>query len=149
MADSMITSLTQKTPPAGTEEFPVNDSGSDAKVTIQDVWNTQLGVKQIRNSIPSSIGTTGTLNLDFSIEELADLGTQTGDITFTTSNLAKGRSKTIRIKGNGSTITLPSWILLGGVTSPITLANNKYCILTMTSFGTTDADVVCAYAVQS
>lgn len=73
----------------------------------------------------------------------------TGNITFTTSNLAAGRSKTVRIVSDGSsrTFTFPSWVFVGAA-APASIAANKTAILTLTSFGTTDADVVAAYSVQ-
>lgn len=76
--------------------------------------------------------------------------TLAGDIEFTTSNLAAGRSKTIRIVGDSSTraFTFPaSWKFVGAA-APASLAANKVAILTLTSFGTTDADVIAAYAAE-
>lgn len=73
-----------------------------------------------------------------------------GDITFTTSNLAAGRSKTIRIIGDGSSRSLAfpvGWIFVGAA-APTTLAASKVAVLTMTSFGTTDANVIAAYSAQ-
>jgi hypothetical protein len=74
----------------------------------------------------------------------------TGDITFTTSNLAAGRSKTIRIVGDGSlrSFTFPGGWTFVGAAAPASLAANKVAVLTLTSFGTTDADVVAAYSAE-
>lgn len=76
--------------------------------------------------------------------------TLTGNITFTTSNLAAGRSKTIRIIGDGSSRSLAfpaGWIFVGAA-APTALAASKVAILTMTSFGTANANVVAAYSAQ-
>ena len=75
--------------------------------------------------------------------------TLTGDITFTTSNRAAGRSKTIRIVGDSSlrTFTFPSWTFIGAA-APASLEANKDAVLTITAFGTADTDIIAAYAVE-
>lgn len=75
--------------------------------------------------------------------------TLTGDITFTTSNRAAGRSKTIRIVGDSSlrTFTFPAWTFIGA-TAPASLEANKDAVLTITAFGTADTDIIAAYAVE-
>ena len=75
--------------------------------------------------------------------------TLAGDMEFTTSNLAEGRSKTIRIIADSSTrnLVFPGWKFMGAV-APTTITADKIGILTVTSFGTTDADVVAAYAEE-
>ena len=57
-------------------------------------------------------------------------------------------SKTIRIIGDGSerALTFPAGWTFVGAAAPATLAADKTAILTLTSFGTTDANVVAAYA---
>jgi hypothetical protein len=66
------------------------------------------------------------LDLDPTLDDFRTL-TLAGNITFTTTNLAAARSKTIRIIGDGI---------------------ERTAILTITSFGTTDANVIAAYAVE-
>lgn len=76
--------------------------------------------------------------------------TLTGNVTFTTSNLAAGKSITIRLLASGGTRTLTfpgTWIFIGA-SAPASLASGKYAVLTLTSLGTTDADVVAAYSAQ-
>jgi hypothetical protein len=74
--------------------------------------------------------------------------TLTGNITFTTTNKANGKSVTIRIIGDSSsrTLTFPAWVFV--CATPTALAANKVAILTLTAFGTADTDIVAAYAVQ-
>ncbi len=76
--------------------------------------------------------------------------TLAGVITFTTSNLAAVRSKTIRIIGDGSNraLTFPAGWKFVGSTEPTELASGKTALLALSSFGTTDADVLAAYAVE-
>lgn len=76
--------------------------------------------------------------------------TLTGNITFTTSNRAAGRCKTIRIVGDSSsrTLTWPAGWTWIGAAAPSALAANKDAILTITAFGTADTDIVAAYAVE-
>jgi hypothetical protein len=74
----------------------------------------------------------------------------TGDLELTTSNLANGRTLVIRLVADGSqrTLTFPTdWKFLG--TKPANIAASKVAVLSITAFGTTNADVVAAYAVQS
>jgi hypothetical protein len=74
----------------------------------------------------------------------------TGDLELTTSNLANGRSLVIRLVNDASqrTLTFPTdWKFLG--TKPANIAASKVAVLSLTAFGTTNADVVAAYAVQS
>jgi hypothetical protein len=80
--------------------------------------------------------------------------TLTGAITFASSNLAEMREKIVRVIGDGSNrlITFPAtWVFvgIGVVGNTVTLAANKVAIFSAKSFGTDDADVVAAYAVQS
>jgi len=76
--------------------------------------------------------------------------TLTGDLTFTTSNRATGRTVVIRLLPGASTrtLTFPSgWVFVG--TKPATLAASKTAVLSLTFFGTADTDCVAAYAVQT
>lgn len=87
--------------------------------------------------------------IDFNANSLQSV-TLTGNITFTTSNLAAGRSASVRIVGDGSirTLTFPgTWTFIGGG-APANLAASKTAILSLVSWSTTDASVVAAYAVQ-
>ncbi len=104
---------------------------------------------RIQNALATALGTTGTIDLDFSTGELTTMPAMTGNITFTTSNLGIGRSKTIRIIGGASayTFTFPAWKFLGAA-APASLAIGKYAVLTLTSISTTDAEVVAAYSAQ-
>lgn len=76
--------------------------------------------------------------------------TLTGNITLTTTNLASGRVKVLRIIGDGSvrTFSLPAgWKFLNG-SAPASLAASKVGVLTLMAFGATDGDVVATYGVQ-
>jgi len=105
--------------------------------------------KRIQNTLGTALGTTGSIALDFSLNELVTMAAMTGNVTFTTSNLAAGRTKTIRIIGGASafTFTFPAWKFIGAA-APASLAIGKYAILTLTSISTTDAEVIAAYAVE-
>ena len=102
-------------------------------------------IDNIQNLI-HDISTTTTA-LDFSGDQLQTISIS-ADTTFTTSNLAVGKSKTIKITTDGTlrTLTFPAWKFVG--TKPTDQAASKIGILTLTSFGTTDADCVAAYAVE-
>jgi hypothetical protein len=71
-------------------------------------------------------------------------------VTFTASNYRAGAIKTVRIIAGGSsrTLTFPNdWVFVGA--KPASIASGKTGILTVTSFGTTEADCVAAWAVQT
>ena len=112
---------------------------------------TLTSVVRVQNALATALATTGTIDLDFSIGELTTMPAMTGNVTFTASNYAEGRSKTIRIIGGASayTFTFPStWKFLGSA-APASLAIGKYAILTLTSISTTEAEVVAAYSAQA
>ena len=74
----------------------------------------------------------------------------TGDLTFTTSNRANGRAVVLRLLSDASqrTFTFPGdWVFVS--TKPASIAASKSAVLSLTFFGTTDADCIAAYAVQS
>lgn len=99
-------------------------------------------------STHSTLTYAATTDIDLDTDGFQTV-TLTGNITFTTSNRAAGRSKTIRIVGDSSlrTFTFPGWTFVGAA-APASLAANKDAILTITAFGTADTDIVAAYAVE-
>lgn len=101
-------------------------------------------------STHSTLTYAATTNIDFAntVDDFRTV-TLTGNITFTTSNLAAGRSRTIRIIGDASlrTFTFPAWKFVGAA-APASLAASKIGILTLTAFGAANADVVAAYAAE-
>jgi len=74
----------------------------------------------------------------------------TGDITYTTTNYSEGKSLTVRITSDGTArnLTFPSsWVFVGS--KPTSIAASKVAVLSITSFGTAEANTVAAYAVQT
>jgi hypothetical protein len=74
----------------------------------------------------------------------------TGALELLTSNLANGREVRLRLVCDATqrTLTFPTdWRFVG--TKPANLAASKVAVLSLAAFGTTNADVVAAYAVQS
>ena len=70
----------------------------------------------------------------------------TGTVTFTGSNYTAGKSATIRINPGASnrSLSFPAgWRFLS--IKPTTANANKIGVLTLTSFGTTEAGVVAAW----
>lgn len=75
--------------------------------------------------------------------------TLSGNLELTSSNLAAGRRTVIRMLPGASqrTLTFPvGWVFVS--TKPANIAANKSGILSLTAFGTTDGDVIAAWAVQ-
>lgn len=116
--------------------------------------NTLLinGALTITNGLsftPTTLATTGIVDISFTGAALRTQGPLTGAITYTGSSYTTGCSVTVRVT-NGATersVTFPTgWTFVG--TKPTSIAASKTAILTVTSFGTTEADCVAAWAVQ-
>ena len=103
-------------------------------------------IDNIQNLVHDTSATSTAL--DFSADQLQTISI-TANTTFTTSNLAIGKSKTIKITTDATlrTFTFPAWKFVGA--EPADQAASKVGILTITSFGTTDADCIAAYAVEA
>ena len=140
-AQSTITNLTTDL----SSKAPLASPTFTGTVTTAAVDVAGNNIDNIQNLI-HDISTT-TTTLDFSGDQLQTISIS-ADTTFTTSNLAAGKSKTIKITTDGTlrTLTFPAWKFVG--TKPTDQAASKVGILTLTSFGTTDADCVAAYAVE-
>ena len=101
--------------------------------------------------------TSGNVILDWLENDVQSI-TLSGNATLVPLNIHAGLSKTLAVTGGASsyTITLPAeWVLLGGLTTPITLVAGKNAILSLAAIGTNDASanvtsaVWASYAVQS
>lgn len=140
-AQSTITNLTTDL----SSKAPIASPTFTGTVTTAAVDVAGNNIDNIQNLI-HDISTTTTA-LDFSGDQLQTISIS-ADTTFTTSNLAAGKSKTVKITTDATlrTLTFPAWKFVG--TKPTDQAASKVGILTLTSFGTTDADCVAAYAVE-
>ena len=127
----------------------VGDSVSNAELDGSINYNKLSLTGSILNSdlavIAPSVTTT---QLDFGSDQLQTISIS-ANTTFTTTGLASGKSKTIKITTDGTlrTLTFPAWKFVGS--KPANQAASKIGILTLTSFGTTDAECVAAYAVEA
>ena len=97
---------------------------------------------------PITAPSVTTTALDFGSDQLQTISIS-ANTTFTTTGLESGKSKTIKITTDGTlrTLTFPAWKFVGS--KPANQAASKIGILTLTSFGTTDAECVAAYAVEA
>lgn len=134
----------------------LDDKADDSSVTSALALKAPLSSPTFTGIVTADnydIGLT-TLNSDsISLNFSSDTGLYTrsaaGTITFTGSNYRAGAIKTVRIVPGGSarTLNFPSnWVFLND--KPTDVAANKTGILTVTSFGTTEADCVAVWAVQ-
>jgi hypothetical protein len=126
------------------------DNTSDANKPVSTATQTALDAKIDRTFADASL--TYAATVDLNMQALAGLYrtlTLTGNVVFTTSNRAVGRSVVIRLLAGASARTLGfpvGWVFLG--TAPTSLAANKTAVLSLAFFGTADTDCVAAYAVQ-
>ena len=122
--------------------------GLEWSSTVNEATLTDL--KRIQRELGTTLGTTGTIDLDFTTNELQLMPAMTGAVVFTGSNYVAGGSKTIRIIGGASAygFTFPAgWKFVNE--SPTDLAIGKYAVLTLTSTTAAEAGVICAYAVEA
>lgn len=125
----------------------IGGSGNSSSLTVSG----EITAKNVTMNV-ASLATSGTIDLDFSTEAYKVMANITGTTTFTASNYAAGRTITVKIY-NGSlsttrTINFPAgWVFVGA--KPANVAATLTGILTVTSFGTTEADCVAAWAVST
>jgi hypothetical protein len=115
---------------------------SSASLTVGTAIITKL------RSVPSTLTYAGTTDIDFNDDDVKTI-TLTGNVTFTTSNRASGKSKKIRVICDSTlrTFTFPSWVFVGAA-APADIAASKTAMLSLDCFGANDTDIVAGYAVQ-
>lgn len=119
--------------------------------TVNRIKTSKLPVPVYQLKIPSiaNLVYAASTAIDFNGADFRTISL-TGDITFTTSNLGVGKTTTLKILADASlrNFTFPAgWVFVGSA-APASIAANKTAILSLTSFGATDAGVIAAYAVQ-
>jgi hypothetical protein len=144
MAGTKISELTSASALVDTDKMPVVNSAT-TKATTLALLRSQLSAASVQTV---AYATTVTLDFSGAPSNVRDIAL-TGNLTLVTTGLASGRSITARLVADGSTrtLTLPAWVPVGSAL-PTSLAAGKTAILTVTSFGTTNAECVAAYAVQ-
>jgi hypothetical protein len=98
---------------------------------------------------PTTLATTGTVNIDFAGATYQTQASLTGNITYTGSNYQNGRSITIRVINGATqrTLAFPAgWRFVGE--KPANIAADKVAILTVAAFGSNASDVVAGWAVE-
>lgn len=150
--DSDLTSWAALTRAAALDVFVVTPTLANLNALVSDADVAVLAGNTFtaRQVMPGvTLSQTATTNaLDFSSNDVQTI-TLSGNTTFTTSNLAAGRSKTVIITCDGSTrtLTFPAWVFVGSA-APANIAASKKAVLTISATGATDAGCVAAYAVQ-
>lgn len=125
-------------------------AGTNAETVTQEIGASLALKAPATPTVGTALATTGTVNLDFaSLNGTYQTITLTGNPTFTTSNLAAGRTVTLILTAGGSSRTLafPAWVFVGAA-APTTLASGKVGVFTVTATSTTDASCVATYAAQ-
>ena len=119
---------------------------------IDTTGSISAGTVKVTNQLESNVATlsnSGTLVIDLAGARLSSTEELTGDITFSTSNIAAGREVTIRVV-NGSTtrnLTFPAdWVFVGS--KPVDISANKSGILTVISFGSSNSDIIARWLVE-
>jgi len=122
-------------------------SGATFSGTVTAPAFTSTGAVSAR-TFSGSVASTTTA-LDFATETFKTISIAAAT-TFTASNYSAGRTVTVRVTSDATlrALTFPTgWVFVG--TKPTSIAASKTGILTITSFGTTEANCVAAWAVQA
>jgi hypothetical protein len=145
-----------------TESYVSTQIGSSTVATLSDVsgaspsvgdalvWDgTQWAPSQAGPSF--STASTRTINLDLSADSIIyRLENDGGATTFTGSNYTAGKSATVKLETTGagsSNLTFPAgWVFISF--KPTTLGEGKVAVLSVTSFGSAESDVVAAWSEE-
>lgn len=140
VSDSQVSSS------AAIAKSKISTSGAWAAADIPSTLNTTTFPNVIIT--PTALSYSATTDIDFDGNGFRTLSL-TGDVTFTTSNKAAGKTVTVKILADSSTrnFTFPSWHFVGAA-APASIAASKTAVVTVTAFGTLDTDCVAAYAVE-
>jgi hypothetical protein len=124
---------------------PLADPTFTGTVTTATLDVAGNNLDNIQNLIHDTSTTATTL--DFAQDQLQTISISV-NTTFATTGVAIGKSKTIKILNNATlhTLTFPAWKFVGA--KPADIAGSKTAILTLTCFGSADADIVAGYAVE-
>lgn len=124
-------------------------SSTGADVTLPLVTTGDPGLQPASGY--GTITYAAQVSLDFSTRDRQiNTISLTGNLELLSSNLANGREVRLRLVCDATqrTLTFPTdWKFVGA--KPANIAASKVAVLSLASFGTTNADVVAAYAVQS
>jgi hypothetical protein len=139
--DDLATAITAtKGTPIGADRIVLLDSADSDIPKLATISSLPSSMTQ---PVGSSLGTTGTVNLDLAaLTGTIQTITATGAITFTTSNRVSGRSFELRIAAGGSTRTLawPAWVAFGAAL-PTSLASGAVLSVAIRCLGTADTNI--------
>ena len=126
----------------------VTSTGLTSSGTVNLSGNNLDNIKNLHHNF----STSGT-DIDFSEDQLQIISIS-ANTTFTTVNRATGKIKTIRLLADGTNrvCTFPSgirWLGVAPISNTYTVTASKYAIITFTSFGTTEADILGVFSVEA
>jgi len=131
-----------------TKVMEISSSGVAVPTTLNLSGNNLDNIKNLHHNI----STSGT-DIDFSEDQLQNYGAVSANTTFTTANIATGKSKTLRMYASGADrdVTFPSgirWVGTAPVSNTFTITSGKYVIFTFTCFSTTESEILGAFALE-
>jgi hypothetical protein len=156
--------ITDNGPVGGTEKVVTDGLGNDSALKIGTAGISSTGtlaatgamdlqgggdIKPSRYKIsPQSLSYAASVALDFDGDGVQTVSL-TGNIAFTTSNRASGKTKLLRIvcDGTGRTITWPSFKWLG-VAAPTSIVASKELLVSLYCYGSNDTDIRATAAAE-
>lgn len=145
IAQSKITNLTTDL----ASKAPLASPTFTGTVTTASVDVAGNNIDNVQNVIHDVSAMSGT-QIDFLNDQVQTMSFSASLTLSATNNSATGRSKTLKMtntSGSTQTLNFPSgWTFVG--TKPTDQAGGKTAILTVTCFGSGDANIVAGYAVE-
>jgi hypothetical protein len=127
---------------------PTNPGPPQSELDDNDNWSA---VTRLVPDAVEALTYAASLAIDFDpSKETYKTLTLTGNITFSSSNLGAGRQASILLTDDGSARTRAfpvGWVFIGAA-APTAITAGKKAVLSLVSFGATDAEVAVAYSEQ-
>ena len=133
----------------GSRVFSVSSTGAITGTSSSLVSTSAAGLQRATSYSTITYGATTNLDLAVLDGQFRTISL-TGNLTFTTSNLANGRTVSLRLIADGTTRNLSfpvGWKFIG--VKPTSITANKTGVLSLTFYGSADTDCIAAYGVEA
>jgi len=138
--DTQLATLPASAVSTSTSEFDgyiLTGSDTDVQLALNRVGSQLNRFTTVHSSAYAAV-----VNIDFTASRMMSIGTLTGDLELTTSNLVAGQGMTVRFTADGTArnLVFPAWKFYG-TAAPTTITASATGVLALLCWGTTNADV--------